>query len=294
MSITWLRRISIGLRRSSKWKIIAVVFLAYSVGWTILEPFISLAPEHLLNKLIDACRIFIFVFSIGYTLWQIARPTEVLFEYKTNRVRIVFGDLFAQKGIKVIPVSRYMHETAVIKNSLQYLMIKNLTGHPPTEDEKDPKLQPYLDKLNQALVTANVRERQRQGRPTAEKYYALGTSTILKKDDEQYLIVAVTETELRGHIESDNCSVTDLWIALEKMWVKAQQVSHGNDVNIPLLGGGITGITLPAAQLLDLNLLAIMNALVKAQTRITSGEIRIVLHHSYFEEIDLSSVKFPK
>ena len=137
-------------------------------------------------------------------------------------------------------------------------------------------------------------EKQRQGRPTIEKYYPLGTSAFIQKGDEQYLMVAVTETELRDYIESDNCSVTDLWIALEKMWIKAQQVSHGNDINIPLLGAGVTGIVLPPTQLLELNLIALLNALIKTQTRITSGEIRIILYHTYFEEIDLSSIKLPK
>ena len=77
-----------------------------------------------------------------------------------------------------------------------------------------------------------------------------------------------------------------MWNALEVLWQKVQIYSRGHPINIPLLGSGVTGIRLNPSQILELNLLAIANV-IEESGKITTEEIRIVLHPKYIETIDL-------
>ena len=104
--------------------------------------------------------------------------------------------------------------------------------------------------------------------------------------DVSYILFALTETELKGCITNDNCNTSKMWNALEVLWQKARIYSRGQSINIPLIGSGISGIRLNPSQILELNLLAIANALEESG-KITTEEIRIVLHPKYMETIDL-------
>lgn len=126
--------------------------------------------------------------------------------------------------------------------------------------------------------------------PLTERLYPLGTTARLNVAKESFLLFALTWTELRDHIPEDNCSATKLWVALEKFWAAARQVAWDEDVNIPLLGSGITGINLSPQHLLGLNLLALLNALTE-RGRITAGIVRVVLYPPAHAEIDPAVVK---
>ena len=106
----------------------------------------------------------------------------------------------------------------------------------------------------------------------------------------QYLLFALTKTELKGHIPNDNCQVTDLWIALREFWREAPTTPRGRPVSIPLVGSGAAGIKLLPTQVLELNLLALADAIAE-EGKITTDEIRVVLHSSYLDQIDLSDLK---
>ena len=121
-----------------------------------------------------------------------------------------------------------------------------------------------------------------------EKLYQPGTVASIEYLQQKYLLVAITKTELKGHIPIDNCDVTRLWIALQEFWQNARYLTRGSPVNIPLIGSGVTGISLHPNQLLELNVLAIINALSRSGP-ITSSEIRIILHPRFLDDIDLDN-----
>ena len=105
--------------------------------------------------------------------------------------------------------------------------------------------------------------------PLAERLYPLGTTATIDLKNDKYCLVAITWTESEKYIPDDNCSVTNLWIAMEKFWRGLRRFPLATDVNIPLIGSGVIGINLKPIHLLELNLLMILNSMT-AEKRITS------------------------
>ncbi|GAC1414624.1 MAG: hypothetical protein NVSMB66_7730 [Candidatus Doudnabacteria bacterium] len=145
----------------------------------------------------------------------------------------------------------------------------------------------YKKGLSIALQGENYEETYRKGTHQREKYYPLGTTAVLELRDKKYILFALSETELKGHIPDDNCNISKMWKALEVFWEKAHTHVRGNFVNIPLIGSGVTGIRLAPTRLLELNLLAIANT-IEEKGKITTEEVRIVLHPKYMEDINLN------
>ena len=81
-----------------------------------------------------------------------------------------------------------------------------------------------------------------------------------------------------------------MWIALEKFWHETRRFALDQDINIPLIGSGIIGINLEPIHLLELNLLAIYNAIME-KGRITTGKIRIVLYPPVHSGLNLDLVQ---
>lgn len=132
---------------------------------------------------------------------------------------------------------------------------------------------------------------QMDGEPSiTDRLYPLGTTAFMKSGKENFLFFAITWTELRGYIPDDNCSVTNMWVALEKFWHEARKYAHGEAINVPLIGSGITGINLKPIHILELNLLAILNSITR-RGKITSNEIRIVLYPPKHSKVDLKSIQ---
>lgn len=279
-----LARIYLGIRRYPI-NFLVFGFAVYASIWTILEPILSIVPKASTYFFGWQKFLFLVLISILIGLYRIASPREIIFKQGNSTIRITFGDLFLQKGIKVIPVSRYFFETEVVETSLQNIVIRKFIQ----SEEGDKGLKKYKQHLSTSLKNKSFKEIARQATNQKEQMYPLGTTALLELRGEKYLLFAITQTELKGFIPSDNCNVTNMWIALEEFWREARIHARGQAVNIPLLGSGITGINLSPTRILELNLLAILNSIIE-YGKITTSEIRIVLHHSYFEDIDLNQV----
>jgi len=76
--------------------------------------------------------------------------------------------------------------------------------------------------------------------------------------------------------------------ALDGLWKFARIKSDGEPLNLPLVGGGLSRIGLPARDLLNL---IILSAIKETKVKEIAKTIRIVLHPSLFEEVDLREVK---
>lgn len=122
--------------------------------------------------------------------------------------------------------------------------------------------------------------------PLVERLYPLGTTALMEFEDHEFLFFAITWTEQKGHIPDDNCSTTNMWLALEKYWQEARKYALGKDINIPLIGSGITGVDLLPLHILELNFLSILSS-ISQRGKITTGEIRVILHPSIHSSIDL-------
>lgn len=144
----------------------------------------------------------------------------------------------------------------------------------------------YEQKLSLALEQEPYQEVYRSATQRKDKYYPLGTTAFLELNGEGYILFALTETELKGYIPNNNCNVSKMCTSLESFWQKARLHSRGNSINIPLIGSGVTGIRLSPSRILELNLLAIANAIEEAG-KLTTEEVRIVIHPKYMEIVDL-------
>ena len=183
-----------------------------------------------------------------------------------------------------------MLETEVVSSSLQSMVIRKFRDR----EEGVQGVETYKQALTDALQQKppdNVVKRNNNQEP--DNQYPLGTLAQLNYSiDEMYLLVALTETELQGYIPPDNCDATKLWTTLDKMWTQIAKsgLLRGNDINVPLIGGGVSGIRLSPNQLLAINILVLLNAIIENGV-MTTGEIRIVLYWGYMTKIDLSDFK---
>lgn len=209
-------------------------------------------------------------------------PQQCSFHYNNSTIELVFGDLFMQPGLRVIPVSEFMEEMDVIPTSLQAIVMKKIQN----KFEGNQGTKRYQAELAKALEPKVYEVLERSYQRGREKKYPLGTSALIQDGDQPYLYIAVTKTEVQEFMGFDNCNVTQLWLALEKMWREARKESRGKDVNIPLIGSGVTGIKLEPKQVLEMILLSLFKTLAE-DGRITTGVIRIVLYPPYFDRIDL-------
>lgn len=276
-----LERIWIGATRQPH-KLLLTIFLSYSAGWVLFEPVIALIPastEYLIGGVRFALLIIV---SVLVGLFRVARPNTVELLFQNNRIIIEFGDLFAQDALRVVPISKFMYEVQVIPISIQALVIKKFV------DKLGPEgYDTYTTQLDDALKNVIYEPMVRSHDRGEEKRYRLGTCAVIEENGDNYLLFALTETELKEFIvTNNNCTVNDLWMALDKLWDFVAKESHGRNVSIPLLGTGITGIRLAPQHVLELNILAIVSSIIE-NGRLTAGEIRIVLHPKYFDVIDL-------
>lgn len=232
--------------------------------------------------------ILLVVISILIGLYRSAVPTEVEFKYHNQLIKIIFGNIFNFDGYKVIPVSRYFFETNVLQESLQGQLI----GKFQNSGDRTTDFQPYVEALETALQEIDYQEKSREKTGEQERYYHLGTTAILSLEGEKYILFSLTETELEGYIPNNNCDVSKMWEALEKFWESALFNAQVNAINIPLIGSGVTGISLNPSQILELNLLAIADA-IETKGRITTKEIRIIIYNqnNNLKEINLNDFK---
>lgn len=144
----WFRRIYTGAKYAPL-KLIITFLVTFTAGWSLIEPILGLAPESS-KDLVGANRLALLVIvSFIVALYRIARPTQISFNFQNNKITIEFADLFQQEGFRVIPVSRFMHETEVIASSLQANVIRKFIEN----GEGANGLSSYLEKLNAALTS---------------------------------------------------------------------------------------------------------------------------------------------
>jgi hypothetical protein len=79
-----------------------------------------------------------------------------------------------------------------------------------------------------------------------------------------------------------------LWQALEGLYCKARNSLGGAPLVLPLVGSGLSGIGLPARDLLDLIVLSII---AESKKRQIATLIKIILTSDRFDEVDLAEVK---
>jgi hypothetical protein len=195
-----LKLFILGLRRHPL-RFVLSVFLTYSAIWTILESssylFPSLKPQGWI-----AILVMIFV-SVCVGIYRVfpQQDTQLRIKSIDTTIEVAFGDLFESSGLKIIPVNEFFDSELgdpVSPRSLHGRLIKRLFGsHPASFD---------------TLV-----EEELEGEPHSwvnrtrgkEKQYPIGTTPLIKVNDEGFFLPALCHTDLRTFKAS--CDIPTLW-----------------------------------------------------------------------------------
>lgn len=274
---TKLQDLWAGMRRNP-WRTVVVAFAAFSVFWTLTEAINHFLPGVKIEG--GYALTIIIIASILYSLNRIWKPSRVSIKVATTNtvLDVIFGDLFAQEGLKAIAVTEFFESELglpVSDKSLHGVFLKKYFGG---------GVQAFDKQVNEQLKgIQNTSVTKAEGK---SKSFPIGTTALIQVDGKPFIVFALAKAE------HDTCKafsdVTMMWSAMHKLWERARVESGGHPLNLPLIGSGLSGIGLPTRDLLNL---IILSAITETKARQITQRIRIILHPDRFEEIDLRDVK---
>lgn len=267
----------IGIKRHLK-RFFLAIFFGFTTLWAVLEPIFSLLDIQTKNY--SCCYLIgYFILSLIIALVIVYPKKKVKFGLtNTNTmVEIVFGDLFKTTGHKVISASEFFDSKIgkpVSPKSLQGIFINSiLGGHANIFDNA----------VNTQLASQEIAIVQRVDGKTLK--YEIGTTITIEHNQSTYFIFALTNTDNDCNA---NSTPSLMLKALEGLWNKVRIEGNGIDINLPLIGNGLSRIGLPPSQLIQLTLISLLKAV---KERDLSSTIRIVLTEDVFDKIDLEIIK---
>jgi hypothetical protein len=218
--------------------------------------------------------------SFAYGLWKVWKPSETSIKIANcnTSIKIVFDDIFDQDGIRAIAVSEFFDTKLgrpVSDKSLHGIFLKKCFGG--YQEAIDKQLEGELT----SVICTHV--------PKIEgkvNCYPIGTSALVKVNDDRYLLFAFAK------VEPTTCKCSSdvelMWRAMHKMWERARVECGGHPLNLPLVGSGLSGLGLPTRDLLNL---IVLSAITETKASEVTQVIRVVLRRDRFEDIDLREVK---
>lgn len=263
---------------SHPWKTLGYVFTAFSVLFTIVKGINEFFPGVKIEGPF-AFGIVILV-SLAYGFKKVWKPSKVEIKISNTNttIEILFGDLFAQDGIRAIAVSEFFDSKLgkpVSEKSLHGLFLKKCFGGHP---------EPFDKQVDEQLSEAKWTEAAKIEGKT--KCYPIGTSALIMVDQDRYIAFAFARADPQTcKAYSD---VTMMWVALSELWRRVRIESGGHPINLPLVGSGLSGLGLPTRDLLNL---IILSAITETKSSQITPKIRIVLHRDRFEDLDLREVQ---
>ena len=254
-------------------------YLAYlgiiGIFISFITIFITIKDEY---KLITGLIFFGLMIIIFLSLWYQANQTEsIKLKIKGLKVNISYGDLFNSDGLKLIPFNEYfdtlVDNVIIAENSLNGKFIKSKYSDISILDSQ------IQAKLNEK--TFDLNSERTLGK---QNKYKLGSIIEVENN---YLLTAFT------HFDSQNrayLSKSEYLLCLDNLWKEMNRVYAQRNINIPLLGSGISRIGNDL--ILQDYLEQILNSLKLSDIDNTHDtEINIILHESVKQDINLFEIK---
>lgn len=268
-----LHNVYLGIKRRP-FKFLSEIFLAYSALWTLIESASYFFPDIKLQGI----RCYLGLVFVGILIACIRayqhRSIRLKIGHSNTTVTVLFGDLFNREGHLAIPVNEFFDSELglpVSPKSLHGIVINTFFGgHPASFDQLVTA--DLANKLGQDIRRVGGKSRR----------YPIGTTASIRTNSHQFLLFALCTTDLVTFKAS--ATVPDLVQALEGLCARARVVLGGEKLIVPLVGSGLSGIGLPANQLLQLILLVLVNETKKNQFAL---DVEVVIHADRFDEVDL-------
>lgn len=224
----WYNKLSYRIRKSIT---ISASFIGIvATLLTILGFSLKDITENGWQRLLGLIVLFIIVYVITNSIIRNTYKSSVSLKIHSMPVVIAVGDLFQAAGYKVIGCDTHfdtrVDDVVISKTSLHGQLILE---HGDMDDIK-------------AAVEKTAQELDLQKNEEGLYDFPLGTivSYESNKDKQTYLMVAMTEIRrVNGHYKAYS-SMQNYESMLHKMWEEIDGVYAGNDIVLPLLGGGIT------------------------------------------------------
>lgn len=268
------------------WRLLLTRFWAALAILQAVKNLLSLIPQ--IKQVVDGygviCFTLIVMVSLLYSFYVLCSKRKSL-SLKLNKrttLNVFYGDLFAQEGMKVIPVNEYfdthLGDGIVAPNTVHGLFLKKYQGQ---ISRLNNLLRKQLEK--QTPVQGLHRERVMvSGLPQIP--YPLGTCVRIDLDNKKYLLVAVTRFNENEHVD---INLREYPIVIQKLFYSIEQLCDANPVYLPLIGGGQAGVKLSKMQLLN----TIIRAGQNSEVSIVNG-VNIVLYGDDAKnEINLNLIK---
>ncbi len=223
--------------------------------------------------------IFLLIILLIYifVLYKANHVSDIRLNVNGLNVRINYGDIFNSKGLKLIPFNEYfdtqVDNIIIAENTLNGKFIKKYYPNVSNLDTQiSSKLQLKSFQKNESRALGKINK------------YELGT-TIEVADE--FILTAFT------HFDNENnayLSKVEFLLCLNNMWKEINRIYAQRNINIPLLGSGISriGNDLKPQDYLEqiLNSIKLSNIDNAYNTSVT-----IVLHESIQEHINLFTIK---
>jgi len=266
-----------GIRRHPL-KAIGYIFTSFSVIFTIIKAITHFVPGIKIEG--PVALTIVVIISICFGLRKIWKPSKISLSIANSNttIEVLFGDLFTQSGIRAIAVNEFFDSKIgkpVSDKSVHGIFLqKCFGGHP----------EPFDKQIDEELKNIEYSDVAKTDGKT--KRFPIGSTALIAVNQDRYIAFAFTKTD------PDTCKassdVTMMWIALHKLWQRARIESGGHEVNVALVGSGLSGVGLPTRDLLNL---IILSAITETKAKEITQKIRIVLHRDRFEDLDLRDVK---
>lgn len=272
-----MKGIILGIQKHP-WTALGYFFASFSVLWTLIEGLTHFIPTLDIRGIPSLLGVVII--GIIYSVYRIRRLSSVTFRitHTNTKIQIKFGDIFGEDGVRCIAVTDFFDSEfglPVSEQSLHGILLSRCFGGHTASFDKI--IEDELSDISSEMV------KKKQGK---ESRYPIGTTANVTVNSDRYMCFALCHTDTTTlKAEAD---VPMLWQALEGLYGKARNSLGGSPLVLPLIGSGLSGIGLPARDLLDLIVLSII---VESKKKQIGTLIKIILTSDRFDEIDLAEVK---
>jgi len=258
------------------WKSYLVILGTIGVFTSFLTIFITIKDECKLATGIVFLVLIITIFI--YLLYRANHSDKIQISVNGLKVSIFYGDLFNSEGLKLIPFNEYfdtlVDNKIIAEKSLNGKFIKR--NYPTILN---------LDSQIEIALNGKPFESNNRRKAGKSKKYELGTTIEVENS---FVLTAFT------HIDDENrayLSKGEYLFFLDNLWKEINRIYAQRDINIPLLGSGISriGSDLKLQDYLE----QILNSLKLSNLdNAYNTQINIVLHESVKEHINLFEIKF--